>query len=105
MDDHLIFSSGVLGIVETVEPVENQARLDRPILASPGPAVRGIDFGMAPPLTGYVVTVAKARAVSTSQINALVSKYTKGRDLGFLGAPRVNVLQLNLALDGQYPAK
>jgi Ca-activated chloride channel family protein len=34
----------------------------RPTLASPGPAVRGIDFGQAPALTGYVVTVAKARA-------------------------------------------
>ena len=34
----------------------------RPNVASPGPAVRGIDFGTAPPLTGYVVTVPKARA-------------------------------------------
>jgi Ca-activated chloride channel family protein len=34
----------------------------RPALGSPGPAVRGIDFGTAPPLTGYVVTVPKTRA-------------------------------------------
>ena len=34
----------------------------RPTIASPGPAVRGIDFSTAPPLTGYVVTVPKARA-------------------------------------------
>jgi K+-transporting ATPase ATPase C chain len=66
----------------------------------------GLDPEISPDYANLqIATVAKARAVSTSQINALVSKYTKGRDLGFLGAPRVNVLQLNLALDGQYPAK
>ena len=36
---------------------------------------------------------------------AVISKYKKGRDLGFLGQPRVNVLQLNLALDKAYPVQ
>jgi Ca-activated chloride channel homolog len=34
----------------------------RPALATPGPPVRGIDFGASPPLTGYVVTIPKARS-------------------------------------------
>ena len=36
-----------------------------------------------------------------SQVQALVSKYTQGRTVGFLGEPRVNVLLLNIALDQQ----
>ena len=49
--------------------------------------------------------VAKARGVSPEQVQRLIEKFTDGRDLGFLGEARVNVLQLNLALDDQLPMK
>lgn len=49
--------------------------------------------------------VAKARGVPADQLNQLVAQHTKSPDLGLLGEPRVNVLELNLALDQQYPKK
>jgi potassium-transporting ATPase KdpC subunit len=47
--------------------------------------------------------VAKARGVSDERLRDLVSKHTEGRQLGVLGEPRVNILDLNLDLDRQFP--
>jgi potassium-transporting ATPase KdpC subunit len=49
--------------------------------------------------------VAKARSASIDQIKALVERHTEGRTMGVLGEPHVNVLELNLALDDQFPRR
>ena len=44
--------------------------------------------------------MAKARGISVDQVSSLIDSNTEGASLGFLGLPGVNVLRLNLALDG-----
>jgi potassium-transporting ATPase KdpC subunit len=49
--------------------------------------------------------IAKERGTTVDQLRMLVSKHTEGRQIGILGEPRVNVLELNLELDERFPAK
>jgi potassium-transporting ATPase KdpC subunit len=64
----------------------------------------GLDPDISPQNADIQVDrVAAARHVSPAQIMALVRQYTQGRTLGFLGEPRVDVLNLNIALDEKYP--
>lgn len=61
----------------------------------------GVDPNVSPAAAEYqVARIAKVRGISEDSVREIISKYTTGRFLGFWGEPAVNVLKVNLALDG-----
>jgi K+-transporting ATPase ATPase C chain len=81
-----------------------------PAAAAPIDAVTSSGSGLDPDISPQnaalqIARVARARGVGEALVGRLVTANTRDRDLGLLGAPRVSVLQLNLALDRAAPTK
>ena len=61
----------------------------------------GLDPEISPAAASYQAErIARERNMEVEDVEAVISKYTTGRFLGIFGEPRVNVLKVNLALDG-----
>ena len=109
--DPTFSSASNLGPTNPTQVADIQARQKQisafdhvPISQIPADAVTASGSGLDPdisPANAYmqVDRVAAARHLPASEVRNLVAQHTQGRQLGFLGEPTVNVLELNIALD------
>ena len=97
-------------LIDAVKANVEAARKENPDMPVPIELVTasasGFDPHVSPAGAAFqVARVARERGLSASEVRRLVDAHTEGRQLGFLGEPCVNVLELNLALDREHPMK
>lgn len=83
--------------LHSIDPA-NKAAIPMDLVTASG---SGLDPDISPAAAEYqVARIAKERNMGEDAVRSVIGKYTTGRFLGFIGEPSVNVLEVNLALDG-----
>ena len=95
-------------LIDRVKADVSSLHTENPNVPVPIDLVTGSTSGLDPHITPAAAefqlpTVAKERGTTVDQLRTLLAKHTEDRQFGFLGEPRVNVLELNLELDERFP--
>ena len=95
-------------LIDGVKAAVDQVRADNPGVPVPVDLVTSSASGLDPHVSPAAALfqaprVARARGVDERDVRRLVESHVEGRQWGVLGEPRVNVLELNLALDERWP--
>jgi K+-transporting ATPase ATPase C chain len=91
----------VNGSVKTLQPENPSTPIPVDLATTSG---SGLDPDISPAAADFQVPrIARERKMTEADVRQLIAAHTDGRQLGFLGEPRVNVLELNLDLDQSHP--